>query len=365
MGWLKKYQDGGVIEDNRGQWAHPGKITKINSNDITMKGVNYPVLGVSDTGDTKMMQPGQDYKFEGDSVTEFPITAQNGKTVELDAVHLKGRQSPEWRAYKDSLNLYNKGINDIKTGKGYSFLDNYIGKPREEYPFPLKSSSRKLDSIQIAKNRTTVDFSDPAYKKHKKGLLTKEEVEEEAKFLGKRDFKYQQKGLAKKRAEAYDAGEIYNDGEGLHIYENDYNIEDWTKPLVPVSDKIQPTSILYGAEAEPVPLYKKPTKPKERKINMLESKGLKSMKVDMPEYETVSEDKPPYLLSGDKKNVQQRTHHRRTHLRPNGSPYTEGYHPVESLPKIKLKRAKSGLLQKSNKSTNFTEPTGWLKKYAK
>ncbi len=77
-GWLDKFQEGGVIEDNRGQLAHPGKITKINSNNITMKGVNYPVLGISDTGDTKMMQPGvENYTYDGSSVTEYPM-AQDG-----------------------------------------------------------------------------------------------------------------------------------------------------------------------------------------------------------------------------------------------------------------------------------------------
>ena len=79
-----KLQDGGVIEDNRGQWAHPGEITKINSNNITMQGVNYPVLGISNTGDEQLMMPGEDYKFDGDSVTEYPL-AQNGKElVKLD-----------------------------------------------------------------------------------------------------------------------------------------------------------------------------------------------------------------------------------------------------------------------------------------
>ena len=68
------YRRGGVIEDDRGQWAHPGKVTKINSNDITMKGVNYPVLGISNTGDEQMMMPGEDYKFDGESVTEYPAT---------------------------------------------------------------------------------------------------------------------------------------------------------------------------------------------------------------------------------------------------------------------------------------------------
>ena len=78
-GWLSKYEGGGIIEDDMGQWAHPGEITKINSNQITMQGVDYPVLGISDTGDTKMMQPGQDYTYDGKSVTEIPM-AQDGIT---------------------------------------------------------------------------------------------------------------------------------------------------------------------------------------------------------------------------------------------------------------------------------------------
>jgi len=65
-------KNGSVIKDDMGQWAHPGEITEIGSNNITMQGVPYPVLGVSDTGDTKMMQPGKDYKFKGSKVTEYP-----------------------------------------------------------------------------------------------------------------------------------------------------------------------------------------------------------------------------------------------------------------------------------------------------
>jgi len=75
---LIAFDEGGVIKDDMGQWAHPGEITQINSNDITMQGVNYPVLGVSDTGDTKMMQPGEDYKFDGEKVTEFPMMEKGG-----------------------------------------------------------------------------------------------------------------------------------------------------------------------------------------------------------------------------------------------------------------------------------------------
>ncbi len=69
-----------IIKDDRGQWAHPGEITKIGSNNITMKGVPYPVLGISDLGDTQMMYPDQDYTYSGNSVTEYPM-AQGGKNV--------------------------------------------------------------------------------------------------------------------------------------------------------------------------------------------------------------------------------------------------------------------------------------------
>ena len=83
-GWLDKFQEGGVIEDDRGQWAYPGEVTKINSNNITMKGVNYPVLGVSDKGDAQMMYPNGEYQYDGNSVTEFPMARDGKSLVELN-----------------------------------------------------------------------------------------------------------------------------------------------------------------------------------------------------------------------------------------------------------------------------------------
>lgn len=68
----KNWKNGGQIVDPMGQWAHPGEVTTIPSNDITMKGVNYDVLGISNTGDKKLMKPGKNYKFDGDYVTEYP-----------------------------------------------------------------------------------------------------------------------------------------------------------------------------------------------------------------------------------------------------------------------------------------------------
>ncbi len=86
-GWLDNYEEGGVIKDDMGQWAHPGEITEINSNDITMEGVSYNVLGISDIGDTKLMKPGKNYKFKGKKVTEYPmakngVNQQDGKSLQ-------------------------------------------------------------------------------------------------------------------------------------------------------------------------------------------------------------------------------------------------------------------------------------------
>ena len=71
-------QDGEAIVDPMGQWAHPGEVTIIPATDITMEGVDYPVLGISDTGDQQMMYPGEDYDFDGEYVTEYPMMKEGG-----------------------------------------------------------------------------------------------------------------------------------------------------------------------------------------------------------------------------------------------------------------------------------------------
>jgi hypothetical protein len=68
-------KNGGITKDNQGYWNpnNWGKPVEIDSNDITMEGVYEPLLGVSDTGDTKLMKPGKNYKFKGKKVTEYPV----------------------------------------------------------------------------------------------------------------------------------------------------------------------------------------------------------------------------------------------------------------------------------------------------
>ena len=72
---IDQQKNGGITKDNQGYWNPDnwGKPVEIDSNDITMEGVYEPLLGVSDTGDTKLMKPGKNYKFKGKKVTEFPV----------------------------------------------------------------------------------------------------------------------------------------------------------------------------------------------------------------------------------------------------------------------------------------------------
>ena len=124
-------QNGSVIKDDMGQWAHPGEITEIGSNDITMQGVDYPVLGVSDTGDTQMMYPDQDYKFDGDKVTEFPM-AQDGGWLDK---------------YQDGGNI-NKKLKEeaeerlARMNRPKATISQYTPKPGEQAKFDKQKLER-------------------------------------------------------------------------------------------------------------------------------------------------------------------------------------------------------------------------------
>lgn len=87
-GKFNPLKQGGIIKDDRGQWDHPGEVTRIKGGNITMKkdpktgkALTEPLLGIADTGEQQWMYPGKDYTFEGANyVTEIPKRklAKNG-----------------------------------------------------------------------------------------------------------------------------------------------------------------------------------------------------------------------------------------------------------------------------------------------
>jgi hypothetical protein len=73
-----------IIIDPMGQWAHPGKNTRIPSSQITMQGVPYPVRGIDNNGYEQMMYPNQEYNFPGaDYVDEFPQLKNGGSSKSI------------------------------------------------------------------------------------------------------------------------------------------------------------------------------------------------------------------------------------------------------------------------------------------
>jgi hypothetical protein len=98
--YYKLKKDGGPIVDPRGQWAHPGKVTRIPSSNITMKGVPYPVYGVGSNGQEQMMYPENHYDFGGASyVDEYPMMQNGGNT--LPEITVYGHRNPTAKTYFD------------------------------------------------------------------------------------------------------------------------------------------------------------------------------------------------------------------------------------------------------------------------
>lgn len=119
-------KQGGPILDPRGQWAHPGKVTRIPSPNITMQGVPYPVMGIGSNGQKQMMQPGQDYNFGGASyVDEYPMM-QGGGTAYVDSV-LNANKALNWVQRLYPKNTPSMQIPGVK-GPSTHFMESGDGR---------------------------------------------------------------------------------------------------------------------------------------------------------------------------------------------------------------------------------------------
>ena len=144
----------------------------IPSNRITMKDVEFPVLGTDNYGNQQMMYPGQEYSFPGNYVYEKPMKnwlnkyADGGpgkpKTVRIDfgegSPYGKGIQdveidSPQYKAIYP--NLMAKGI-DPSTGG-----ELYFGTPMEEIVITAKGNPKKSKQTTSKTSSPPASFSKP------------------------------------------------------------------------------------------------------------------------------------------------------------------------------------------------------------
>lgn len=117
-----------------GQWKHPGKITKIPSNQITMKGVPYPVWGQPNVGEGQLMQPGGEYVFPGaDSVTEYPQMKRGGRTRGLVPMPKPSKKGLASKKYSRSLDATNRLFAENRLFKKPKSRKNKIFDPNAKY----------------------------------------------------------------------------------------------------------------------------------------------------------------------------------------------------------------------------------------
>ncbi len=111
----------GFIISERGQWDYPGQKTLIPSNNITMKGVPYPVFGTDDTGYSQMMYPGAEYTFPGNMVYEIPMMQKGGdKIPDYNSIY------GEYSKIQQQINDYLKNNTGSEDEKNYRLRLNEI-----------------------------------------------------------------------------------------------------------------------------------------------------------------------------------------------------------------------------------------------
>ena len=113
----QKFEDGGQIPTNpNGVFAvgkNPVRVPTKDGN-ITMKGVEYPILGIANTGEEILMQPGGEYHFKGATeVLELPQLQRGGEWKEEESF------LPSWKQVKTALNPYNMGVDDYSSEKDF------------------------------------------------------------------------------------------------------------------------------------------------------------------------------------------------------------------------------------------------------
>lgn len=123
------------------------KSLLIPTNSITMQDVDFPVLGIDNLGNKKFMQPGNDYIFPGDFVTEFPIKQMGGNISYNSKLVSKDIAFQNW--YSKNTLEGKKGIpyNDKLDYDYYSFYkNNGNGDIKNHFPDTYKRPNHETFS---------------------------------------------------------------------------------------------------------------------------------------------------------------------------------------------------------------------------
>ena len=128
---LPQAKQGKIIVDPMGQWAHPGRVTRIPSGNITMQGVPYPVLGVASSGQQDMMHPGQNYNFgHVEYVDEYPMMEDGGLLSKSVTCSNCGWSWQAAEGGSDPMTCHKCGGTAKMQGVGTAYVDSALNANR-------------------------------------------------------------------------------------------------------------------------------------------------------------------------------------------------------------------------------------------
>lgn len=95
--WMQVVAESQAKIHTSGQWLYPGECTVIPTTDgrITMQGVDWPVLGIDETGYAVYMQPGGLYEYPGKMIFEIPHNATWDYIIKELLIELYAIQRPK------------------------------------------------------------------------------------------------------------------------------------------------------------------------------------------------------------------------------------------------------------------------------
>lgn len=142
----------------------------IASGDITMEDVDFPVHGIDNLGNEKIMEPGKDYSFPGDIVLETPLKKSNmGYGKKYDSSNKKydsSHNQDENTSFKMSGFPMHSGTKEYKSHlqQQEKKTTTTVPHPLEEYPSTMSvidQVTRQQDKKNRSKHDKTVEWQRP------------------------------------------------------------------------------------------------------------------------------------------------------------------------------------------------------------
>ena len=115
----------------------------IASGSITMENVEFPVLGMDNLGNSKMMIPGNNYQFPGDMVLEIPM-AQKGKSIDDQA---QRKYLTDWLKARKATGRFDDQLNEKELNEYIKNIETVQQLTKDEFQTMFPESVSNFDMI--------------------------------------------------------------------------------------------------------------------------------------------------------------------------------------------------------------------------